>query len=191
MKNTAKNPTIRNAVTRPSQRPGAKSDRTTDRLVAVKESSSDDEERGKPRRHDEQQHRDRGRAVEVRLRAEGGDVCELIEGIVLRDLVPARLGEDLGFREQLGPGGDRDDGHVRDPLPNQRDLDVPRGLDGAGAVTAGSLHDLVGDVVQRAVHDDDPSTGTGPERNHREDEWQVVQVDGLNEVRVPEPLEDE
>ena len=32
---------------------------------------------------------------------------------------------------------------------------------------------------------------TGPERNDRENQGQVVQVDGLNEARVPEPLQDE
>src|SRR6186997_967415 len=56
-KKTAKNAAIRKAVMRPSQRPGAKSDRTTDRLVAVKESSSEDEDRGKPPCHDQQQDR--------------------------------------------------------------------------------------------------------------------------------------
>src|SRR5689334_21094149 len=119
-KNTAKNAAIRNAVTRPSQRPGARSERTSDRLVAVKESSPEDEDGGKAPRHDQQEDRDRGGAVEVRLRAERGDVCELIERIVVRDLVPARLAEDPGFREQLASDGDRDDGHVRDPLPHQR-----------------------------------------------------------------------
>ena len=58
--------------------------------------------------------------------------------------------------------------------------------DRPGAVDAGGLLELGRDRVQRAVHDDDPAAGAGPERDHREDVGQVSGGDRLGEDVRPE-----
>src|SRR6185295_15471223 len=89
-KKTLKNARRAIAKTRPSQRAGVDPAGATRRLVALKEASSEDEECGKAHRDDQQEDRDRRRPVEVRLRAEGEDVRELVERIVLRNDASAR-----------------------------------------------------------------------------------------------------
>ena len=52
---------------------------------------------------------------------------------------------------------------------------------GVGAVDSGGLDDFGADVVEGAVHDDDPPAGAGPEGDDREDEGQVLDGDSLDE----------
>src|SRR4051812_30914667 len=107
-KNTLKNARRTIASTRPSQRAGAGPTAAARRLIALKEASSEDEERSEAHRDDEQEDRNRRRPVEVRLRAEREDVRELVERIVLRHNAPARQAQDLGLDEQLTSDGERD-----------------------------------------------------------------------------------
>ena len=68
---------------------------------------------------------------------------------------------------------------------------MPGGVNGTGAVDARSLHDLVADVVQRAIHDHDPATGTGPEGDDREDDVKRVCLHDLDEALFAEAFENE
>src|SRR6187549_3522260 len=96
-KNTTKKAMRAKARTRPSHRAGFDPGGTTRSLVSLKEASPEDEERCKAHRDDQQQDRNRRRAVEVCLGAEGEDVCELVERIVLRHNASAGKAEDLRF----------------------------------------------------------------------------------------------
>ena len=51
------------------------------------------------------------------------------------------------------------------------------------------LDDLVGDAVERAVHDDDPAAGAGPERDDGEEHRQVPGRDDSAKLSKPKPLQ--
>src|SRR4051794_3052585 len=96
-KNSVKNPIRTATKTRPSQRPGANPESdfvaaselvAALELVAVKESPSEDKECGEPHGYYQEHDRDRGRAIEIGLRAEREDVGKLIQRIVLGDGSP-------------------------------------------------------------------------------------------------------
>ncbi len=180
-KNSAKATRSRMAAARPSQCAGRDAARSPWRPSrALKETSPEDEDHAERQRDDEQDERDRRRAVEVAL-LEGIEEGELVQRIVLRHHPAARLGEHPRLDEELGAAGEGQDHHVGDPLPQQRDLDRPGGPDRARAVDAGRLHHVAADVVERAVHDDDPAAGAGPEGDDGEDDRQPVDLHRLDE----------
>ena len=66
-----------------------------------------------------------------------------------------------------------------------------RRLERVRPVDLGGFDQLVGNVVERAVHHDDPSAGAGPEGHDREDHGEVARRDRVVELRVAEPVQDE
>jgi hypothetical protein len=118
-------------------------------------------------------------------------IGQLVDRVVVAHQPEARLRHQLRLDEQLGAGGERQDQHVRDPLADQRKLDVPRRTDRVSAVHAGGLHDIVGDRVQRTVEHEDPAAGSGPERDDREHDGQMAGRDDVGEVPVAGPAQDQ
>jgi len=61
----------------------------------------------------------------------------------------ARVLHDLRLDEELRPRREREDQHVGDPLPDQRQLHAEGDRDGACSIDAGCLLELVRNRVER------------------------------------------
>jgi len=68
---------------------------------------------------------------------------------------------------------------------DQRQLDVDRRPPPAGAVELRRLEQILGDRRERTVHDDDPASGTRPERDQGEDHREVAGCERVAERLVP------
>src|SRR5579871_2430458 len=158
--------------------------------VGIEESGSGDEQRGGDQSEQQQFDGDGGGGVDVVV-LEREVVRELVERVVAPRDPDARLGEQLGFDEQLRAAGEGEDRHVDDPFAQQRDLDVKGGLPRARAVDARGLDDVERDVVQRPVHHHDPAARAGPERDQCEQHRQMTGGDDIAEGLVAQRAQQE